>query len=116
MGAKEEILAFDDRASVEIEVPEWGGRKVCLQEMSAGDRDQWELDAAAQVRAGGRPKHVRAGLVARCMVDETGARVFDDAQIEDLSKKSAKALDRLYDACTRLNALTKEEAKAVEGN
>lgn len=116
MGLKEEILALADRPAEEVEVPEWGGRKVRIMAMSAADRDSYELDAYLARKAGATPRNVRAKLVARCLVDAAGERVFTDDDIEALGKKSAKALDRLYDASVRLNALSEVEQKAVEGN
>lgn len=116
MGALEEVLALADRKVEEVVVPEWGGRAVRLMEMSAADRDDWELSRFSDAKAGRTPKNVRAGLVARCWVDERGARVVPDDKIAELGGKSAKALDRLFDVCQRLNALTEAEAEAIAKN
>lgn len=116
MGLKEEILGLADRKVEEVAVPEWGGRKVRLMEMSAADRDDWELARFSEAKAGQAAKNVRAGLVARCIVDEQGVRLFADADIAALGAKSAKALDRLFDVCQRLNAISKQEAEELAKN
>lgn len=116
MTLKEEILALDDRKVVEVEVPEWGGRKIRLMELSASDRDAWELQAYEDRAAGKRTEHVRARLVARSIVNGQGEREFADDAIEALGRKSAKALDRLYDAALKLNAIGKAEQDEIEKN
>lgn len=116
MAILEEVLALDDRKVEEVPVAEWGGTVVRLMEMSAADRDDWELDRFNIVKSGARVRNVRAGLVARCWVDKNGERVVPDDRISELGKKSAKVLDRLFDVCQRLNALTAGEVKEVEKN
>lgn len=116
MGLKEEILGLVDRPVVEVEVPEWGGRKVRIIAMTAADRDLWELEAYLERKQGPSAKNVRAKLVARCLVDDAGERVFGEGDIEALGRKSAKALDRLYDAARKANGLTSAEVKEIEGN
>lgn len=115
-GLKEELLGLDDRKVAEVVVPEWGGRTVRVAAMSAADRDSWELEAYLERKGGGRAANVRARLVARCLVDEAGERVFADEDIAALGKKSAKALDRLFDVAQRLNGLSASEQEAIEGN
>lgn len=116
MGLKEEILGLDDRKVEEVEVKEWGGLKVRVAAMSAADRDAWEIGAYEERKSAGRLQNVRAKLVARCLVDDKGERVFSDADIEALGRKSAAALDRLYDVAQRLNALSTAAMKEIEGN
>lgn len=116
MGLKEEILGLQDLKVEEVEVPEWGGRKVRVSQMSGLDRDAYELEAYHERKAGTTARNVRARLVARCVVDEAGARVFGEGDIEALGAKNAKALDRLYDKARDLNGLSASEAKEIEGN
>lgn len=122
MGLKEELLALADRPFEEVPVPEWDavlkGAKLRITAMSAADRDAWELEAYLERKGVGAAaaKNVRAKLVARCLVDESGERVFGEADVAALGRKSAKALDRLFDVAQRLNGLTETEMKAIEGN
>lgn len=120
MGLKEEILAQSDLGFVEVAVPEWGGTTVRLAAMSAAVRDQFELstyqDAEAAKKAGGHSTNVRARMAVFSIVDDTGELVFKEADIPALGKKSAKALDRIYDAAKKLNGYSEAEAKELEKN
>lgn len=116
MGLAEEILSLDDRKVVEVEVPEWGGRKLRLMEMSAADRDAYEI-SNLEARQQKQPRrNIRARLVALCLVDDAGKRVFSDEQVEALGAKSAKVLDRLFWKARELNVLDEEQVKDVIKN
>lgn len=116
MGLAEEILGLDDRKVVEVEVPEWGGRQIRVATMTAADRDLYELEIYEDKKAGRGVTNVRARMVARCVVDAQGERVFSEAQVAALGRKNAKALDRLYDAATRVNGLSAADQEALEKN
>ena len=57
--------------------------------------------------------NIRAKLVARCMVDDVGDRIFADSDVEALGKKSAQALDRLFGVAMRLSALQSGQVEAI---
>lgn len=114
MSLAEEILGLVDRQPVEVEVPEWGGRKLLVASMTATDRDAYEIEVLNARQAGRAGHNVRARLVARCVVDAAGKRVFSDEQIERLGQKSAAALDRLFWAAARLNALSDKDVGELE--
>lgn len=113
--SKDQILAAEDLPSRDVEVPEWGGT-VRVRTMTGGERDAFETDLWD--RSGDEPvynrEHFRAKLLSRCIVDEKGARLFSDKDIEKLSGKSAKALNRLFDAAQEINAISKEEQDAIK--
>ncbi len=110
--SKEQIISSIDLKLEKVAVPEWGG-DVFISEMSGTDRDAYEMSLL--VRQGDKfvqdLSNARAKLVARCLVDEDGKRLFTEADIAALGKKSGAVLDRLDDVAKRLNGL---EAKAVE--
>ena len=116
MLSREAILAADDLKSEEVSVPEWGGT-VRVAMMTGTVRDAWE-QSLVPAGKGQAPNvaNIRARLVAACAVDETGARLFSDADAVALGNKSAAALERVAKACQRLNGLTAEEAEAARGN
>lgn len=113
------VLTFDAIVSQQdlpkelVKVPEWGG-EVYISTMTAADRDSYELSVANMQN--GKMKtnmqNIRAKLVARCLVDEDGKRIFSETQVDDLGKKSAKVLDRLFDIASRINGIN--EADQVE--
>jgi hypothetical protein len=114
---KADIVAFNDLKSETIEVPEWGG-SVTIRRMTGGERDAYEADIfeskGSQLQL--KRENFRAKLIARCLVDDNGERMFSDGEIAALSKKSAAALDRLFAACQRLNGMTGAEQEKIEKN
>jgi len=112
---KDQILTAEDLPYRDVEVPEWGGT-VRVRTMSGGERDAFE--ASLYIREGEemiyKREHFRAKLLARCIVDDKGARLFSDKEIEALSGKSSKALNRLFDAAQEINAISREEQDAIK--
>jgi hypothetical protein len=109
---REQILGANDSKTEEVPVPEWGGT-VLVRSMEADEKDAWELDCLS-----GRFKKpgIRAALVSLAMVDESGNRLFTDADVKALGKKSPRALDRVFDAASRLNALRQKDIEELEKN
>jgi hypothetical protein len=60
--------------------------------------------------------NLRAKLVARAIVDETGKRIFADADIPALAGKSAAALNRVYEVAQRLSGITQEDVDELTKN
>ncbi len=123
MSLRDKILGAEDRPFEDVPTPEWekdGVPVVRIITMSSDDRDEWEaaaLIARAREQGTNRLRGLRAELVARCAVDpETGERIFGAEDVPELGKKSAKVLDRLFAAATRLNAVTDSDMKALEKN
>jgi len=115
--SRDDILKAEDRATEEVEVPEWGGT-VLVRGMSGRDRDEFE--ASILERRGSRmvpnTANVRAKTVARCVVDEDGNRVFTDTDIAALGEKSGAAIDRVFDVASRLSGLRDEDVEELAGN
>ncbi|WP_313274762.1 hypothetical protein [Stenotrophomonas sp.] len=106
---KSQILAASDRKTEDLEVKEWGGT-VRISTMSASDRDKWEQDTYGGEKT--KTDDFRARFVALCLVDEKGDRLFTDKDVAQLGAKSAAALDRVFRAAQKLNALGEA---AIEG-
>lgn len=115
--SKAAILAASDLKVERVAVPEWGGA-VCVRVMSGTERDAWEAEqyGRSNARAGSDLQDFRARFVARCLCDESGALLFTLAEVSALGGKSASALDRVYDAAKRVNALSKADEDALLGN
>lgn len=119
MGLREDILGSDDLAKREVAVPEWKCGKVTLRELSGTDRDDWETSLVRLDENGKRVvsrENARANLVARSIVDAEGNRVFSDADIEKLGRKSGKVLDRLYDVAVELSGIGPKAIEAAAKN
>jgi hypothetical protein len=106
------ILNFDDIKVEVVPVPEWGKKAaVRLKVLSAAERDAFE--ASTVTTRGGKQKpnlaNLRARLVARCMVDAKGDRVFESGDVSRLGNKSSKALDRLFAKCQEINGFSDKD-------
>lgn len=109
------IEAADDIATEDVHVPEWGGT-VRLKGLTGSERDAYEA-SVVQMRGDKRQyklQNLRARLVSLCLVDEDGKRLFgDDAAVKALGKKSAKALDNLFDKARKLSGLSEEDIEEL---
>lgn len=113
----EEILGADDLKREKVEVPEWGGF-VYISTMSGTARDTYESSVIEM--EGGKfkenLKNIRAKLVAATTTDDKGNLLFSADQVEALGKKSARALDRLFEATSRINAVSDEDIEELAKN
>ncbi|MGB9780619.1 hypothetical protein [Caldanaerobacter sp.] len=114
---REQILQIQDLPTEDVEVPEWGG-KVRVRGLTGAERDKFE--ASIVVRKGNRtefnPENMRAKLVAMCVVDENGNRLFTDEDIKILGQKSATALDRIFQVAQKLSGLRPEDFEEMQKN
>ena len=109
---REQILGAQDIVTKHVEVPEWGGT-VIVRGLTGKERDEWEdaMIVRSEKRGKNQPTqmtlhNIRAGLVARSIVDSEGNRVFSVKDIEQLATKSAAALDRVYTVAGQLSGVT----------
>ena len=109
---KAAILAADDKKMVDYEVPEWGG-SVKLRVMNGTERDRFEGEFVNNNKS---VEMVRAKLVAKCLCDDQGNRLFDEKEIPQLGEKSAAVLDRLFSECMKLNRFTKGDVDELAKN
>jgi len=114
---REQILQVQDLPVEDVEVPEWGG-KVRVRGLTGAERDKFE--ASIVTRKGNKaefnPENIRAKLVAMCVVDENGNRLFTDEDIKILGQKSATALDRIFQVAQRLSGLRTEDFEEMQKN
>ena len=110
---RDQILQAEDTRTTDVPVPEWGGT-VRVKELTGQQRDQYELYVNQNLKS--ERLNARAHLVALCAVDEAGKRLFTSKDIIELGKKSAAALDRVWEAARILSGIGPEaEAQAAEG-
>ena len=108
--SRDAILNASDITTEEVSVPEWGG-EVLVRAMTGAERDLYEKSVID--RNGKNPKvnleNARAKLVVLTTIDEQGQRLFTHADVAALSKKSAAALNRLFNVAARLSGITEED-------
>jgi hypothetical protein len=115
--SKDAILKADDLPRQVVEVPEWGG-SVMVRGLTGSERDKFE--ASVLVKKGKdydvKLTDLRARLVVLSVIDEAGNRLFDDNDVAELGKKSASALNRVFEAAQRLSGLTDQDIEELEKN
>lgn len=114
---REAILGIRDLQTEEVHVPEWGGT-VLVRGLTGAERDEFE---ASVLERRGKSRelnlvNLRAKLVARCVVDESGARLFLEDDVAVLGTKSAAALQRVFEACQRLSGMSEADVEELTGN
>jgi hypothetical protein len=111
---RDEILSADDIKRELVAVPEWGG-DVYVKAMSGTERDLFE-SSIVELRGKKQQvnmKDVRAKLAACSICDEKGKRVFTDADVNALAKKSAAALQRVFTVAQRLSGIGDDDVKEL---
>ena len=117
--SKDAILKAPDVKIEKINVPEWGG-EVCLRVFSGKARETYLHNL--QKRSKGNKsddidiRGMTALLLSMTIVDEGGKLLFDEADIDALSDKSAIVLDRLFQEALKLNRLDAGAVETVEKN
>jgi hypothetical protein len=111
----DDILKIEDRATVKVSIPEWN-TTLTIRAFSGAERDSWEYELQQAQKAGKKVDNFRAKLAALIVVNDDGSKMFSNEQIEALGSKSAKALDRIFDAFIKLNKLSNDEVNDYEKN
>jgi hypothetical protein len=106
--SKAKILAAKDvRLSDPLKVPEWGG-EVYVKTLSGLERDAFEESYAEQ-----KMKSFRVRFLILTLCDDSGERLFADADTELLGKKSSVVINRLFEKAWSHNALTSEAVESL---
>ena len=114
---KKEILDVDDLKLETVEVPEWGGC-VNIRMLTGSERDAFE-GSILQTNSKSKVKNyanIRARLAQISIVDEKDNSLFSELDIAALGRKSAKALDRIFDAAQKLNGMTEDDIEELAKN
>jgi hypothetical protein len=114
---RDAILAAADMEADEVHVPQWGGT-VRVRALTGEERDAFE---EGQLQGKGKNRtvrlaNIRAKLVSLCVVDADGKRLFSDADVAALGRKSAAALSAVFDVAARLSGLTEQDVEELAGN
>lgn len=115
--SRDDILKSEDLETREVDVPEWGGT-VLVRGLTGHERNRYEASVTQQ-----RGKHtvtvlddITAKLVAACIVDADGKRLFTEGDIGALSEKSGAALQRVADVALELSGMTSTSDEDAEEN
>jgi len=114
---RDQILKAQDLPTEDVPVPEWGGT-VRVRALTGAERDAFEQSIVEQRGRSTRMnlQNLRAKLVALTVVDEEGNRIFSDSDAKLLGKKSALALNRVFEVAQKLSGLTSEDVEELTKN
>ncbi len=112
--SREDILKIKDIDIERVEVPEWDGA-VYVKGMTGTERDRFEASIVEQ--RGKNPRvsmlNIRAKLAAESICNEDGVRLFSVKDVNELGKKSASALQRVFDVAQRLSGITDDDVEEL---
>lgn len=114
--SREAILAASDLEAEDVEVPEWGG-KVRVRPLNGRERAEIEELMFSENGAGRKQSEVlfRERMVALTVVGEDGKRAFTDQDVQALSEKNWRALERIALAAVKISGLTAEALDELVG-
>ena len=111
---RDDILKAQDLKTETVHVPEWGG-DVTVRGMTGAERDKFE---SSIVQTRGKDQtlnmaNIRAKLASMTICDEGGKRLFSEADVQQLSAKSAQALQRIFAVAQRLSGIGEEDVQEL---
>jgi hypothetical protein len=101
------------------EAVSWNDKQVWIAAMSGTDRDAFEaenLGLAALDENTGHLSNIRARLLVKCLVDESGERLFVDQDAVELGKVWCAPLDKAFAVAKRINSLSQADMEELEKN
>lgn len=109
---RDDILSAQDMVIECVnDVPGWGG-SVYVRGMTGTERDAFEVSLRNSDNSLNLA-NIRAKMLVKVICDETGKRIFNDADIPALAHKSAAALDFLFKVAQRLSGLADADVKEL---
>jgi len=115
-----QILAADDLPILKVTVREWKGGDgkplvLGVRVMTVEERDSYEKEWIGNKERG--IDNFRTKYLARCLCHpESGERLFDEAGIEQLAKKSAAIVSKLFEKALKHNNMTETDVEELAKN
>lgn len=112
---RDEILRAEDFKTEDVPVPEWGGT-VRVKSLTGDERDGFEAQIRENRRDGSFRSDfakMRVKLLALTIIGADKRRIFSLEDVEKLGKKSAAAIERVWEVASRLSGLSKEDAEEL---
>jgi hypothetical protein len=116
------IISIDDRKTISIDIPEWGGN-VLIRKWSGKDR---AVFVAKSIKADNSGAEINwdtlynnfALAVALSLCDENGDRLFtsEQADIDILASKDGAVIQKIYQEALVLNGLAKKSIEDAAKN
>jgi hypothetical protein len=108
--SKTQIIEAKDLPHEDIEVAEWGGA-VRVRALTGTARG--ELEGFFRQKD---ERNYRERLLALSIVGEDGERLFTSDEVEELARKNAEVIERIFSVAVRLSGLSKATAEEAKKN
>ena len=114
---RDQILGANDLKFEDVFVDSWG-LTVRVRELTGTERGEFEKsisrvttrpDGSANVEL--QAHQLRVQLCALTLVDGDGNRLFNEHEVGELGKKSAKALQQVFEVSAKLSGIAEDEAE-----
>lgn len=106
---RDAILSAPDTLTVAVPVPEWGGT-VYIRSITVAERERIEKMFQTDQKGRNKVKNLREELLIMSIINpNTGDNIFNRGDINKLSKKSAGASERVFEASLKLSGFKKED-------
>ena len=118
---RDDILGAQDIVTEEVDVPQWGG-SVLVRGMTGTQRNAFEKAITKEKPAGNRAgrrngqttkevvtDEVRQRLVLWCVVDDSGQRLFAEADLPAIADKAAAAIEKIVVVAMRLSGMDEDD-------
>ncbi len=117
-GTREDVLTASDIVTEDIFVPEWKNKWYRVRGLTGNERDNYEQSMFTTKGNRMVPKLAlaTARLVSLSVVDEAGKLIFTEDDVRELGRKSAAALQRVYELARRLSGLSEQDVEDLVKN
>ena len=112
--SRNQILEANDLPKKEVKVPEWNG-SVFIRTLTGEERDRFEADYA-EMKEKKAIGNFRAKFLALAICDEEGKPLFTQEDVNSLGKKSARALQRLFNIATTMSGIGEKDLEEMVKN
>lgn len=101
-----------------VPLPELGqGVSVTVKGMTARDKGAFDMQFVTKGEHNTRAqKQMRERMLVACCVDESGNRLFTLEDVAALGLQSVAIIERIFDACQRVNGTASKAVETAEKN
>ncbi len=92
-----------------------------IKSFSSAVRDKWDMQTMKQDPSNPKKmvpdfENYRSKLLALCICDDDGNLLFSTEEVVLLAEQNAAVMDRVYQACLKINGLGSQAVEEDEGN
>ena len=118
---RDQIINTTDTRTETVVVPEWDNAKIEVRAFTVAEQEAFYKKVMLTDRKGmfagvDRRKWTVQLILASAYDPDTGEKLFEAADADSLSKKSAKAIGRVFDVAARLSGISDDAVEEAESD